>query len=179
MDSHLAGGPLVSAVVKSCNFHLWQISRVRRYISEGTCRLAVLALVTSRLDYCNSLLAGCQESHLSHLQRVKNRAARLVARPRVPRGEIVNITPFLQQLHWLPVRQRVIYKLCVLVYNCLHGTGPAYLSELIQRRVRDSRLRQPSGLPLVVPRTKRKVGKVEFGTADCVLIYKLYYCNTH
>ena len=165
LDSHLAVGPQVSATVKSCNFQLCQISRVRRYITAGTCRLAVLALVISRLDYCNSLLAGSQELHMNRLQMVQNRAARLITRPRAPRGEIVHVTPILEQLHWLPVRQRVLYKLCVLVFNCLHGTGPAYLSELLKRHVRDSRLRQPSGMELVAYRPKRKVGYVGFGTA--------------
>ncbi len=164
-DRHLSGGSHVSATVKSANFHLCQISRVRRYISDAACRLAVIALVISRLDYCNGLLSGATESQLTRLQRVQNRAARLIARPRVPRGEVVHITPILHQLHWLPVRQRVIYKLCVLVYKCLDGTAPAYLVELLQRQVRDARLRQPCASELVTHRPRRKVGRAGFWVA--------------
>jgi hypothetical protein len=167
-DSQLKCDSRVSAVVKSCNFHLCQISRIRRYISDDACRLAVLALVSSRLDYCNSMLAGTQETHLDRLQRIQNRAARLITRPHVPRGEILHVTPILEQLHWLPVRQRVVYKLCVLVYHCVTGTGPQYLTELLQHYTREARLRQPSALKLVVPRTRRVVGRVGFGFAGPV-----------
>lgn len=144
---------------------LCQLSRIRRYITDGACQLAVLSLVTSRLDYCNSLLAGIQGSQLDRLQRIQNRAARLITRPRVPRGQIIHITPFLQHLHWLPVRQRVFYKLCTLVYRCLNGSGPQYLTELLKHRVRDARLRQPSTWELVVSRPRRRVGTLGFGFA--------------
>ena len=68
-ESHLVG-----AIVKPCKFHLCQISRVRRYINADTCRLAGLALVISRLDYCNS------------------GSGMLITRPREPRGRFVHIT---------------------------------------------------------------------------------------
>lgn len=122
MDSRLDGSSQVSAVLRSCNYHLYQIARVRHYISDDACKLAVLALVVSRLDYCNELLAGAPELQLDKLQMLQNRAARLVTRPRAPRGLAVHITPILQNLHWLPVWQRVTYKLCLQVYNCMQGT---------------------------------------------------------
>lgn len=68
LDSHLAGGSQVSATVRSCNFHLCQISRVCRYITNAACRLAVIALVISRLDYCNRLLAPAYLVDLVHRQ---------------------------------------------------------------------------------------------------------------
>ena len=136
-DSHLDGDAHISSIVRSCNFHLYQLARVRRYISDEACRLAVLALVVSRLDYCNALLAGVSQHQLGKLQRLQNRAARLVARPHTPPGGVVHVTPILQRLHWLPVRQRVLYKVCLLVHHCVHDVGPFYLSELLQHHVRD------------------------------------------
>ena len=88
------------------------LARVRCYISDEACHLTVLALVVSRLDYCNALLAGASQHQLEKLQRLQNRAARLVARPHTPSGGAVHVTPILQRLHWLPVRQRVLQSLC-------------------------------------------------------------------
>ena len=58
MNTHLDASDQVSAIVRSCNYHLRSIAQVRQYISDGACKLAVLALVISHLDYCNGLLAG-------------------------------------------------------------------------------------------------------------------------
>ena len=138
---------------------------MRQYITEGACILAVLGLVISRLDYCNGLLCAGTDQQLQEQQLVQNRAARLVVRPRVPRGQIVHITPILKQLHWLLVKQRVRYKLCLIVHNSLHGTGPQYLRELLKLYVRDERLRQASNLQLVPCHPKRKVGRAGFRVA--------------
>ena len=165
MDSHLGGGAQVSAIAKSCNYHLHRIARIRHYISDDACKLAVLALVVSRLDYCNGMLAASTESQLDKLQRIQNRAARLVARPRAAPGQVLHITPVLHKLHWLPVRQRVTYKLCVFVYSCLHGDGPTYLQELIQLYVRNQRLRPASPLQLATRPPKRRVGQAAFGVS--------------
>ena len=154
----------MSAIIKACNYHLSQIALVRQYITESACKLAVLGLVISRLDYCNGLLFAATDQQLHKLQLVQNRAARLVVRPRVPRGQIVHITPILKQLHWLPVKQRVRYKLCLIVHNSLHG-GPQYLRGLLKLYVRDERLRQASNLQLVPCHPKRNVGRAGFSVA--------------
>ena len=77
-------------------------------------------VILSRLDYCNSLLAG--------LQHIQNSAARLVLRK--PRRE--SATPFLKTLHWLPVKARIEYKVPTLCYQCLNSVAmPSYLCELL------------------------------------------------
>jgi len=82
----------------------------------------------SRLDYCNSLLAGVADVHLCRLQSVQNAAARLVFGAR--RHD--HMTPILATLHWLPVRERVTFKTTatVLVWKCLHDVAPHYLVDL-------------------------------------------------
>lgn len=165
LDSCLNRTAQVSAIVRSCNYHLYQIGQVRHYISDESCKLAVLALVVSRLDYCNGLLAAITQQQVKKLQNIQNRAAKLVARPRAPRGEIVHVTPILQQLNWLPIQQRITYKLCICVYNCLNNQGPLYLQELLNLHVRDQRLRQAAPLELVHRHPKRKVGSAGFGVA--------------
>ena len=84
-----------------------------------------VSFVSSRLDYCNSLLFGVTDSLVQRLQAVQNAAARLVSGTR--RSE--HITPVLRQLHWLPVRQRIEFKMAVLVYKALNGFSPQYLAD--------------------------------------------------
>jgi len=75
----------------------------------------VQAFISCRLDYCNSVLAGVAGVYLQRLQSVQNAAARLVCGVR--RHD--HITPVRVSLHWLPVRQRIIYKTVVLVWKWL------------------------------------------------------------
>jgi len=85
----------------------------------------VHAFISCRLDYCNALLYGIADGQLQRLQSVQNAAARLVTGTR----RTDHITPVLQSLHWLPVRQCVTFKLATLVQRCLNGRAPGYLAD--------------------------------------------------
>ena len=114
----------------------------------------MVALVLARLDYCNGVLAGLPASQLSRLQSVLHAAARLIYGVR----RYDHVTPLLQQLHWLSVPERVTFKLCVMVYRCLHGIGPEYFSEdfrLVSEIYSRQRLRSVSSTDVVVPATRR------------------------
>jgi len=80
-------------------------------------------LCPSRLDYCNALPYGVADGLFRRLQSVQNAAARLVSGLR--RRD--HTRPTLLCLHWLPVRQRVLFKIAVLVYQCLNGLAPSYM----------------------------------------------------
>ena len=86
------------------------------------------AFVTSRLDFCNSLLYGLKGNQLQKLQRVQNAAARVICN--ISRYE--HISPSLYKLHWLPVSYRIQFKILLFVYKTLNGIAPLYLSELIE-----------------------------------------------
>ena len=88
---------------------------------------SILSLVISRLDFGNATLYGISETLLHRLQVAQNSAARLIMRVR--RRE--HITPILFALHWLPVRQRIQFKILTLVYRCQNHQAPAYLSACI------------------------------------------------
>ena len=119
MNEHISH---LSAVV---NFHLWNLWRIRRFIDKETCHSAVRALVTSRLDYGNALLYGITSQNLSRLQRLQNKAAKVIFAV----GRREHVTPLMEDLHWLPVQQRIKFKLLVHIYNCLYDQGPGYLTD--------------------------------------------------
>ena len=118
-------------VIKTCQtdyYELKRISSIRRYLTEGAAKQLVTSCVLSRLDYCNSLLMGSSNSVIQPMQKVQNTAARLILR--APRH--INCTPLLQQLHWLPVSERIKYKTACMCYNAITGSAPSYLSELLR-----------------------------------------------
>ena len=113
-------------MVKSANFHLRNIARIRKYLTfEATQQL--VSLVLSRLDYCNSLLVVLPSSLIHKLQLVQNHAARIIYRKR----KYEHVTPLLRSLHWLPVDKRIKFKIILFTYKCLHGMAPVYLSDLL------------------------------------------------
>jgi len=144
----------VTAVVRACFAVLRQIRSVRRSLSRHALLMLVRALIVSKMDYCNSVLAGIPGQLQDRLQSVLNAAARLVFSAR--RSE--RITPFFRELHWLRVPERVTFRLFVLAYRCLHGTVPAYLAERLLRTSKFDtrrRLRSADSAMLVVPTTRR------------------------
>ena len=117
----------VTSVCKSAFYHLHNIRRIKNYLSRENRLTLVHAFVTSRLDYCNSLLYGVPKDQISKLQRVQNAAARLV----MDIGKHSHITPSLYDLHWLPIHARIHFKILLLAFKVIHGQAPAYLSSLV------------------------------------------------
>ena len=100
----------------------------------------------------NSVLHSLPWSRLQLLQSVLNSAARLIR----GLGRFDHITPVLIDLHWLPYPQRISYKICLLMFKCLKGLAPAYLSDLCVGTaavVGRSGLRSAARGDLVVPDT--------------------------
>ena len=129
VDRHLSTVPNVTAICASCNYHLYRLSSIRRYLAVNVTRTVVQALITSRLDYCNSLMINIPSTQMERLQKIQNKAARMISR--VPSSQ--HITPVLQQLHWLPVRCRIAYRRSmVTVFKCFHALTPTYLIELLE-----------------------------------------------
>jgi len=125
----------------------------------------VQAFVSCRLDYCNSVLAGVADVYLQRLQSVQNAAARLVFGAR-RHNHITPVLVGLHGLHWLPVRQRIIYKTAVLVLKILHDAAPRYLAELCvpaySMHGRQQQLRSTASGTRLVPRTRTATGQHSF-----------------
>ena len=116
-----------SSICRIVNFHLRNISRIRRFIDHDTCAHAVRSLVLSCLDYGNSLLGSIFQHNVQRLQKLQNRAARLV----FCADKRTSAAPLLRDLHWLPVQQRINFKILLHVYNCVNELGPTYLSDIL------------------------------------------------
>ena len=154
LDSNLNFSKHVLNTCKLCFFQLRQLRTIRRSLTAEATALLVHAFVNSRLDYCNSSLYGITDCLLNKLQRVQNAAARLITNKR----KFDHITPVLRDtLHWLPITQRIDYKLGMLVFKCLNGMGPRYLSEMlipVSSVTGRRQLRSAFRCDLVVPRTR-------------------------
>ena len=98
----------ISATVRSCFGALQQIRSIRRALSWQALTILVRALVISKVDYCNSVLAGISGHLLDRLQSVLNAAARLI----YSANRYDSITPLLRELHWLKVPERIEFRLC-------------------------------------------------------------------
>ena len=110
--------PHVTAVCKSSFFHLRNIFKIRKFLSHDTCKTLIHAFVTARIDYCNSLLYGQPKCILKRLQSVLNSAASYRLIHLTSRYE--HVTPLLIQLHWLPIEQRITFKIAVITFKALH-----------------------------------------------------------
>ena len=271
----------VSSIIQCVSYHLTNTSRIRYNIDNDTCKLAVQSLIFSRIDYGNAFLLGATEKDLTHLQRLQNRAARLIhfvgrdhprggtdlergygdvrpwrppfhASPAARKGPIsskrvssqdpllrkfgnfslyspnfhpnfssqapkfgnfqLTSHPFqrqmsvckphtseiraahpylkkswvpppppdhpsaslLQELHWLPIRMHIQFKIVVNVYKCRHALAPEYLSELVSLSTVTYATRSSFDTSLLhIPKTKTVAGDSAFHAAAPRLWNKL------
>ena len=151
----------ISHVISACSYQLPNINHISRYLPTTTKERVINALITSRIDYCNSLLYNTSANNISHLQRMYNAAARLIlCRPRTDRA-----TPLLRKLHWLPVARKIQYNILLLSYKITHLHAPFYLHDLLPSYKPTRCLRSSSSNAIVVPRTCGKAGDAAFAVA--------------
>ena len=132
------------------NFH--HIRSVRKYLTVNLCKTLACSFILSHLDYANSLLYGLLSADLDKFQRIQNLTAKLVQN----RTHFDSVTSCLRQLHWLPVKLRIDFKIVVLVFKCSTGGAPAYLRDPISvRSFRRGLCAANSGILLNVPRNSR------------------------
>ena len=132
------------------------------------CKTLVHALVISRVDYGNTLLYGITDRLLHRLEMIQHSEARIIMC--VKRHDRQSITAVLRQLHWLPVKWRINYKIVVLVFRTLHGLAPAYVSTLITSYEPRRALRSAGSALLRVPRHNlERYGRRSFSCAGPVL----------
>ena len=139
-------------VCKLSYLELRRLAHLRSYLNMDAMKKLMSAFVLSRLDYCNSLFAGLSNDKITKLQRIQNNAARLVLKQ--PKRH--HISPLLKDLHWLPIKARIDYKVALLCFKCLSNNAPAYKKDLIVPYTPARMLRSSSSNLLSTPRVSSK-----------------------
>ena len=128
LDSRLDFKQHIKTKCKAAMLNLHRIRSARKHLTKTACNKLVVALVLSDLDNTNSLLGGLPKSSINKMQAVQNIAAKVT----LGKHKYDSTTICLFQLHWLPIKFRIDYKIINMVHKGLHGQALPYLTRLLQ-----------------------------------------------
>lgn len=160
-DNHLSFSEHIAFVCRSAHYNIRDVRRIRHLIPSSALIPLANALVSSRLDYCNSLYTGISKSDLNRLQRIQNSLARAITGT----AKYEHITPILKSLHWLPVKQRIEFKISLIVHKTLHTNQPMYLRSLLTAQDNQHSTRSSDATTLYIPYSRTTTGKRAFSVA--------------
>ena len=141
----------VNSICSSSFYYIYNIRRIRKYLSHQTAISLVRAFITSKLDYCSSLLYGLPTIHINKLQRVQNAAVKLATNTPC----IYHVTPVLKDLQWFAVEHKIEFKIVSLTFKCLWGLAPQYLVDLIAVAAQSRNNLSSRNATLLVPTNSR------------------------
>ena len=172
-------------ISKSCGaafYWLHNIKCISRFIGKEKLEMVLHAFFTSRIDYCNGLLYGLPDCEIVKLQRVQNAAARLLTSS----SKYSHITPVLKELHWLPVRFRIHFKILLLTFKPLNGMAPDYVMKRLTRVRKHARSNSGITISHPVGKMLKSVGDRAFSVAAPTLwnafpasLYNSYYFSIY
>ena len=144
--------------------HIRDLRRIRKSLFLDLAKQIAVVLVSSKLDYCNTLFCNKPEKDIARLQRVQNCLARVVNKaPPFSRPTI------LKRLHWLPVKSRIHFKICTIPLRTLKDNQLAYLADLLIRPKCSKYLGSTNSKRFIVPRIKSKTGSRVFSISGPAL----------
>ena len=145
-----------NCITKKCTTSVLSLQKIKliwRYLTKDAPTTLVLGLVISHLDYCNSILYGLSDCDINKFQWIQNMSAKLVLKC----NKSDSATQCLRDFHWLPIRERIIFKMLTLTYKCLHTEAPVHLKNLLVLHPNTRQLRSSKMLyRLIVPFTTRQ-----------------------
>ena len=169
IDDKLTMNSHINKVCNASFYYLHNIRRIRKHQSCDSLETLIHAFVSNRLDYRNSLLYGLPHIQIDKIQRVQNTAARLI----FEQPKFCHITPVLSQLHWLPIKYRIEFKISLMTLKAIPGMVPDYICKLISRRKSTGySLRSSKKFMLEVPGSK--ILPTLGGRAFCYVAPKLW-----
>lgn len=178
LDRHMTFDEHITNVCRSCYFHMKALRHIRPSLPEDIARTVGCSIICSRLDYCNSLYSGLSVTNLNRLQRVQNDLARVV----LGLKKFDHITAGLMDLHWLPIKYRIDFKIAALTYKILNTYSPSYLFDVLTPYFPPRDLRSSNRLLLTVPTSKTVIGSRSFSHSAPIIwnALPLYLrdCNT-
>ena len=121
----------ITKMCRACYYHLKHLRCIRKFLSVETAALLANSMISSRLDYCNSLLYGISKYNVAKLQKIQNALCRIV----FSLDRMSHVTPFLRKLHWLPITYCILFKYNLITFKAINFSQPIYLSSLIKQVV--------------------------------------------
>ena len=128
LDARLSFKQHIAMVTNKAMGNFFRIRGIRKYLNQNACETLLPGLVISHPDYSNAILYGLPEVDINKMQRIQNMCAKLT----LNRGRYESTTAALKELHWLPIRLRITFKL-MTAHKCIHGDAPEYLKDLLIR----------------------------------------------
>ena len=128
LDSQLNFKEHINTKCKSAILNIIRIWNIRKYLDKDTTHMLIKSLALSHLDYANSLLTGLPAKTMKIIQDVQNLAAKVI----LGKHKSESSMECHKTLHWLPIKYRMVYKICTLVFKCLHAKASTYLIKLIK-----------------------------------------------
>ena len=160
LDSEHTFDEHITVIVCAYNFHLCLFCHIRHLIDREVANTIACLIVCSRLDYYNSILYGVTENNIGRLQRIQNALARVVCD--APYRSSATI--LRRSLHWLSIKQRIVYKVVMMTFKVWLHQQPLNISELVVD-YRPSQTLQWSGMNLLAePRTKTLIASRAFSS---------------
>ena len=150
-DSELTCSPHINSICSQSYKLLRNLSSIRKFLSSDDLQVLVQSIIVSRIDNCNSLLYGVLGRNLDKLQKLQNACARVI----YGKKKREHVTPLLHELHWLPIRQRIVFKILLFVLKFFQKLAPSYIMELLN-------ISERGELMLMVPRTSTPYGDRAF-----------------
>ena len=132
-DEFLTFEDHINSVIQCCNIHLRNLRVIGSKLSFDLKKQLIHCLIFSKLDYCNGLLFGLPDYRLKMLQKVQNSCVRFLFNRKAFRNW-ERATPLLKKAHFLPVKQRIVYKIALLVFKCINNIAPGYISKCIKMK---------------------------------------------
>ena len=151
-----SGNTFASHITKVCraSYHLKVFRRICKFLSVETAAMLANSMISSQIDYCNSLLYGVNKYNMAKFQKIQNALCRIVFRVE----KTSHVTSYLQKLHWLPISYRILFKYNLITFKVIRFSQPTYLSSLIKT----SSLSCGNRLSLSSVRSKKAIGRRGF-----------------
>ena len=169
IDNRLSFNKQVSCICKASYSNIKALRKICSTLNLETAKTVACAIVSAQLDYCNSILYKTLNANINKLQRVQNSLARVVSGCR----RYDHITPVRKSLHWLPISERIIYKIANITFKSKQTGQPAYLSSLFHPYVPARQLRSSGENKLVVPFTQIEAALKSFSVTAPTVFNKL------
>lgn len=147
VDKNLTMNDQLKNVCRSATAALRTIGKIRRYLTKSATQTLIQSFVISSMDFCNSLLYGLPKNNICQLQTLQNAAARIISR--APRRH--GTSHLLHDLHWFPIKKRIIFKILLIAFKAQNDMSPAYISDMISCFVPAHTLRSSAQYLLQVP----------------------------